>query len=131
MTGSPLGTGALARSDPARKKPHFHAIMAAGFPAMIRQLLATGCAIAAAFAGGSPAHAQTPDGVGVDLFEPALGAQNFVTVHGADVVAARQVGIGLYFDYQRDPFTLDRCSTGSPNDCAGLMRKASLVQQGL
>src|SRR5262245_3146925 len=105
--------------------------MAAGFAAMMSQLLATGCAIAAAFAGGSPAHAQTPDGVGVDLFEPALGSQNFVTVHGADVVAARQIGIGLYFDYQRDPFTLDRCSTGSASDCAGVMRKASLVQNGL
>ena len=98
---------------------------------MIKKLLVSGCAIAAAFAAAARAYAQTPNGVGIDLFEPALGTQNFVTVHGAEVVAARQFGIGLYFDYQRDPFTLDRCSTGSSSDCAALMQKASLVQNGL
>src|SRR5215813_2275452 len=76
------------------------------------------------------AQAQVRAGIGVDLFEPAIGWQNFLTVHGTDVVAHKQLGLQLYFDYQRDPFTLDQCtSTGA--SCTNLATKTAVIQNGL
>src|SRR5262249_47873746 len=99
---------------------------------MIRKLVLLSGLLAAVAGSPQPARAQGPDGIGVDLFEPALGSQNFLTVHGAEVLPSRQIGIGLYFDYQRDPFTLEQC-TASTAQCSGdmLVHKSSLVQNGL
>jgi OmpA-OmpF porin, OOP family len=77
-----------------------------------------------------PAGAQVKDGIGVDNFEPAIGWQNFLTVHGPNVVAHKQLGLQLYLDYQRDPFTLDQCTSGGTT-CNSLATKTAVIQNGL
>src|SRR5262245_32680822 len=92
---------------------------------MRRRLLLLGCALATALASAS-VRAQN---IGVDHFEPALGWQNFLTVHGRHVVPHRQFGLVLYFDYQRDPFHYDEVTIigGSMN----VRRRVTVVQNDL
>jgi hypothetical protein len=81
-------------------------------------------ALALAFA--QPAHAQIKDSIGVELFEPAIGWPQFLNVAGAGVVPHKQFALSLYFDYQRDPFTLEQ-----KNPDGSLITKAAIVRNGL
>ena len=63
------------------------------------------------------ARAQTsvaPQDTSIDpqLFQPAIGPQNFLTVEGADVPEHKRLSFGLTLNYQRRPYTI---FTQTPN----------------
>ena len=63
------------------------------------------------------AHAQTsvaPQDSSIDpqLFQPAIGPQNFLTVEGADVPENKRLSFGLTLNYQQKPYTI---FTQTPN----------------
>ena len=63
------------------------------------------------------ARAQTsvaPQDTSIDpqLFQPAIGPQNFLTVEGADVPDHKRLSFGLTLNYQQRPYTI---FTQTPN----------------
>src|SRR5215469_5341915 len=58
-----------------------------------------------------PAHAQSsapPQDRSIDpqLFQPAIGPYNFLTVEGADVPEHKRLSFGLELNYQQRPYTV-------------------------
>src|SRR5262245_50919366 len=65
--------------------------------------------LAALSAWAAPAWAQTaPRDTTVDaqLFQPAIGANNFLTVESAEVPEHKQLSFGLTYNYQRRPYVV-------------------------
>jgi hypothetical protein len=80
--------------------------------------------IAAAAAGllvSGRAHAQVPFAKTIDtnLFQPAIGPHNFITIDGADVPEHKRLSFGLTLNYQRRPYTL--YTTGTQTGTAHLV----------
>ncbi|MDX2021067.1 MAG: thrombospondin type 3 repeat-containing protein [Deltaproteobacteria bacterium] len=63
----------------------------------------------------APAWAQAPTdkSVEVQLFQTAIGPKGFLTVDSASVPAHKTFGLGLFFNYQRTPFSLFTSTAGS------------------
>src|SRR5262245_390648 len=53
------------------------------------------------------ARAQAPTAKTIDaqLFQPAIGPRNFLTVDGAEVAEHKRLSFGLTLNYQRRPYT--------------------------
>src|SRR5579871_1287200 len=60
------------------------------------------------------AQATAPQDTSIDpqLFQPAIGPQNFLTVEGADVPEHKRLSFGLVLNYQQKPYTI---FTQTPN----------------
>src|SRR5260221_5683315 len=56
----------------------------------------------------SPARADTPFARTIDanLFQPAIGPRNFLTLDGADVSEHKRFSLGLTLNYQRRPYSM-------------------------
>lgn len=82
-----------------------------GLLRFISILLGLGVAVA----GGSAAWAQAPTerSIEVQLFQNAIGPKGFLTVDSATIPAHKTYGLGLYFNYQRAPFSLFTSTAGS------------------
>src|SRR6476469_2025131 len=65
--------------------------------------------LAARPAAAQKAPARSFDG---DLFQPAIGPRNFLTLDAPDVLAHKLFSVGLIFDFQRFPYKIE---TGRPN----------------
>src|SRR5262249_186261 len=53
------------------------------------------------------ARAQAPTAKWIDaqLFQPAIGPRNFLTVDGAEVAEHKLLSFGLWLNYQSNPYT--------------------------
>ena len=79
-------------------------------------------------AAGSPAMAQalTDKSIEVQLFQNAIGPKGFLTVDGATIPAHKTYGLGLFFNYQRTPFSLFTTTVGSDSQ-----QKLNVVEKQL
>src|SRR5450432_4869922 len=57
-------------------------------------------------------RAQQDTSIDPQLFQPAIGPQNFLTVEGADVPEHKRLSFGLTLNYQQRPYTV---FTQTPN----------------
>src|SRR5580765_2043749 len=55
--------------------------------------------------GSARAQAPTDKTVDAQLFQPAIGPRNFLTVDGAEVPEHKRLSFGLWLNYQRRPYT--------------------------
>jgi hypothetical protein len=80
-----------------------------------------GLLVAGVLAVASPARAQlvAPQGTTIDtqLWQPAIGPRNFLTVENTAVAEHKLLGFGLSLNYQRHPYILytEGYTTGSSN----------------
>lgn len=69
-------------------------------------------------ASSNPARAQTAVALDKsfegDLFGPAIGPRNFLTIDAPEVPAHKLLSFGLFFDYQTDPYKVYAMQTGQP-----------------
>lgn len=82
-------------------------------------------------AAGSPVWAQggmapTERSIEVQLFQNAIGPKGFLTVDSASIPAHKTYGLGLFFNYQRSPFSLFTSTAGSD-----LRQSVDVVKQQL
>src|SRR6185437_10600767 len=68
------------------------------------------CRLLLAFAAvlllAAPARAQQDRSFSPEIFHPAPGPDEFITVEPARVLRHKAYGVGLYFNYARDPFSI-------------------------
>jgi outer membrane protein OmpA-like peptidoglycan-associated protein len=88
-----------------------------GREAMARKTLAIATFLLVAFGWSGTARAQGPWTVdstfSVQLFEPAPGPNNFLTVEGTRIGSDFALNAGLMFNYQWEPFVLYACESGT------------------
>ena len=73
--------------------------------------LSSTLAILAAMAPATPAAAQTAQALPnrnfeADLFQPAIGPRNFLTLDAPEVPTHKQLSVGAFYDYQVDPYRI-------------------------
>lgn len=69
----------------------------------LRLIVFAGLAAAAAFSTPARGQVQVNRSMEVQNFEPAIGPQSFLTVHGGDVLPHLAFNAGLYLGYQHNP----------------------------
>src|ERR1700753_512052 len=69
--------------------------------------------------GAARAQNVAPQDTSIDpqLFQPAIGPHNFLTVEGAEVPEHKRLSFGLTFDYQQQPYTIftEGANPGAPH----------------
>jgi outer membrane protein OmpA-like peptidoglycan-associated protein len=60
--------------------------------------------VASAAAGSAQAQVRSDRTIDAQLFQPAIGPRNFLTVEGAEVPEHKRLSFGLTLNYQRRPF---------------------------
>jgi OmpA-OmpF porin, OOP family len=83
---------------------------------LVTSLLATFMLVGAASAQEPPAPSAVDGEFSVQRFEPVPGPRNFLSVAGARTAGDLTWSTSLFFDYQRQPFTIKSCL--SPTDCS-------------
>jgi OOP family OmpA-OmpF porin len=74
-------------------------------PLALLTFLSTFLSVALLAPGIARAQAPTDKSIDAQLFQPAIGPHNFLTVDGAEVAEHKRLSFGLWLNYQRRPYT--------------------------